>query len=237
MFASSQGDKAQGAASFRIGDTRHSRDKRCRPCSSRCWAATMDNKGKGNAMMRGPGGAQKAAEEKTDVEVGGAVAVASGSLRRAQDRDRGRAGFKSAWSPRAGRELQASRPVSFGRRRHFRGSYASLEKVAAAIGKIPNPVRLEGHTDSRPISTTRFRSNWELSAARSIALMEILTHSLRCADASACRSPAMPTPRPWLRTIPKKAARCNRRVDIVILNEQGIVAEPPKVEETAAPKK
>ena len=49
------------------------------------------------------------------------------------------------------------------------GAYEGLEKVAAAIAKMPNPVRLEGHTDSRPIKTARFHSNWELSAARSIA--------------------------------------------------------------------
>jgi len=30
-------------------------------------------------------------------------------------------------------------------------------------------VRLEGHTDSIPIHTVRFHSNWELSAARSMA--------------------------------------------------------------------
>src|SRR6266436_3972409 len=53
-------------------------------------------------------------------------------------------------------------------------TYSSLEKVATAIGKLPNPVRLEGHTDSVPIHTARFRSNWELSAARAIALLEIM---------------------------------------------------------------
>jgi chemotaxis protein MotB len=42
----------------------------------------------------------------------------------------------------------------------------AMEKVAAAMRKVPNPARLEGHTDSIPIRTPRFRSNWELSAAR-----------------------------------------------------------------------
>ena len=38
------------------------------------------------------------------------------------------------------------------------------------MNRVPNPARAEGHTDSIPIHNSRFRSNWELSAARSIAL-------------------------------------------------------------------
>ncbi len=53
-------------------------------------------------------------------------------------------------------------------------TYPSIEKIAAAIRQIPNPVRMEGHTDAVPIHNSRFRSNWELSAARSIALLEML---------------------------------------------------------------
>ena len=49
-----------------------------------------------------------------------------------------------------------------------------LAKIAAVVQALPNPVRLEGHTDSRPIHTSRFRSNWELSSARSIAMLELL---------------------------------------------------------------
>ncbi len=54
-------------------------------------------------------------------------------------------------------------------------TYDSLAKIAETIGKLPNPVRLEGHTDSIPIHTARFHSNWELSAARSIAMLELLS--------------------------------------------------------------
>ena len=54
-------------------------------------------------------------------------------------------------------------------------AYKSIEKVAKAMKQIPNPSRLEGHTDAKPIHNSRFRSNWELSAARSIALLDLLT--------------------------------------------------------------
>ena len=35
-------------------------------------------------------------------------------------------------------------------------------------------LRIDGHTDKRPISTPQFPSNWELSAARAIAVAKIL---------------------------------------------------------------
>ncbi|HEX5689937.1 MAG TPA: OmpA family protein, partial [Roseiflexaceae bacterium] len=50
----------------------------------------------------------------------------------------------------------------------------TIREIASAIKQLPNPVRFEGHTDSVPINNERFRSNWELSAARSIAVMELL---------------------------------------------------------------
>lgn len=36
-------------------------------------------------------------------------------------------------------------------------------------------LRIDGHTDKRPISTARFPSNWELSTARAIAIVKHLT--------------------------------------------------------------
>lgn len=57
-----------------------------------------------------------------------------------------------------------------------------LTKLAETLRKvmqeIPSDIdwvlRVDGHTDSRPISTARFPSNWELSAARAIAVSKFL---------------------------------------------------------------
>lgn len=54
----------------------------------------------------------------------------------------------------------------------YPSAFDSLAKVAAIIRDLPNAVRLEGHTDSVPIHNQRFRSNWDLSAARSIAVLQ-----------------------------------------------------------------
>jgi chemotaxis protein MotB len=51
----------------------------------------------------------------------------------------------------------------------------SLKEVAATIPPdVGWILRVDGHTDRRPISNELFRSNWDLSAARAIAVVEAL---------------------------------------------------------------
>jgi chemotaxis protein MotB len=58
-----------------------------------------------------------------------------------------------------------------------------LEKLASALGdlereippEIPWVMRVDGHTDKRPLAGTgQFKSNWELSASRAIAVVQFL---------------------------------------------------------------
>src|ERR1700731_3238271 len=46
-----------------------------------------------------------------------------------------------------------------------------LDKLAEVLKPFPNPIRVEGHTDNRPIKTAAFPSNWELSAARAASVV------------------------------------------------------------------
>jgi len=41
-----------------------------------------------------------------------------------------------------------------------------LQKIAAVLGDLPNPVQVGGHTDSRPYAPGSNKSNWELSFER-----------------------------------------------------------------------
>jgi chemotaxis protein MotB len=54
-------------------------------------------------------------------------------------------------------------------------SYPFLNKVGNLLSQIPNFVKVEGHTDNRPIATYRFPSNWELSSARASSVIRYLT--------------------------------------------------------------
>ncbi len=57
-----------------------------------------------------------------------------------------------------------------------------LDKLASALldleGKIPKDLawvlRIDGHTDTRPIATAQFPTNWELSSARAISVVQYL---------------------------------------------------------------
>jgi chemotaxis protein MotB len=59
---------------------------------------------------------------------------------------------------------------------------AELEKLAAALTEldrqIPSEIawvlRVDGHTDVRPINSPLFKSNWELSSARAISVVQYL---------------------------------------------------------------
>src|ERR1700689_3664535 len=50
-----------------------------------------------------------------------------------------------------------------------------LDKLAEVLKPFPNPIRVEGHTDDRPIKTASFPSNWELSAARAASVVHEFT--------------------------------------------------------------
>lgn len=105
-------------------------------------------------------------------------------------------------------------------------SYPSIAQIATVLGGLHNPVRLEGHTDSIPIHTARFDSNWELSAARAIAMLNLLAVKFsiprsRCAIAGYADTIPVDS-----NDTPQGRAR-NRRVDVVILNDKTIFDAKP----------
>jgi len=52
---------------------------------------------------------------------------------------------------------------------------AIIGRLSDALGRFPNPVRVEGHTDNVPIRTRAYPSNWELSAARAATVVHIMS--------------------------------------------------------------
>jgi chemotaxis protein MotB len=105
------------------------------------------------------------------------------------------------------------------------GSVPILSKIAAETKGVANSIRLEGHTDSVPIHNSRFRSNWELSAARAISMMELLREHFEIpAGRMSIAGYAEIAPSDTNETAEGRAH--NRRVDLVVLSAEGEKSEP-----------
>jgi len=55
------------------------------------------------------------------------------------------------------------------------GAAKALQELAGTLIQIENRIKVAGHTDAVPISSGRFRSNWELSMTRARIVAGILT--------------------------------------------------------------
>jgi chemotaxis protein MotB len=114
-------------------------------------------------------------------------------------------------------------------------SYPILEKLAQVLSKLPNPLRLEGHTDSVPINNSRFHDNWELSAARSIAMLRLLRERFAIESGRMAIVGYADTNASEPETTPEARAR-NRRVDVVVVSDYGMRAESSPSETPAIKK-
>lgn len=100
-----------------------------------------------------------------------------------------------------------------------------LRKVGELLSQIPNPVKVEGHTDNWPISTEKFPSNWELSTGRAASVVRFL---LANSDVSGGRLQAggYGEHHPIDSNATARGRQNNRRVDIIILRASLFGAEP-----------
>jgi chemotaxis protein MotB len=100
-----------------------------------------------------------------------------------------------------------------------------LDLVSADIIGMPNHVRVEGHTDNRPIHNADFPSNWELSTARATTVVRYLIerHGFPANKISAVGYSEY---RPYVPNNSIENRALNRRVDIVVLTMELSAAEP-----------
>ena len=91
-----------------------------------------------------------------------------------------------------------------------------VDRIAGLLEDIPNLTVIEGHTCSLPIKTSRYPSNWELSAARACAVARYLVEQWEiepvrlAATGYAASRPVAPNDR-------EEGRAQNRRVEIVLL--------------------
>jgi chemotaxis protein MotB len=222
MFATSQADHGKAA---RVSESvrKALEDGQAKAVLAAILGGTRDDKGKGNAMMKGPGGAKPTVQEtRPTADLAGSLDALRAALKLEIEKGQ----LQITLEPR-GLVISLREAAFFasGGDTVYPGTYPSIEKIARAIAALPSQVRLEGHTDSVPIHNSRFRSNWELSAARSIAMLELLVSRFDI-------PPQRLAVAGYADTVPvesndtEQGRAHNRRVDIVILNEFGLSPEP-----------
>ena len=223
MFASSQSDKGR-AQQVSESVKKALEENQIATAIAGILGGTADQKGLGNAQMRGPGGTQKISKEtaQTMMELQASHQFLTRELQHQIEQGK----LIVNLTPR-GLVVSLQEAAFFppGDDTVSADAYDTLHKIAEAIRQLPNPVRLEGHTDSVPIHNTRFRSNWELSAGRSIAMMEFLAQEFDVAREKMAIAGYADTVPVADNGTPEGRAR-NRRVDIVVLNQSGLSVEP-----------
>jgi chemotaxis protein MotB len=89
-----------------------------------------------------------------------------------------------------------------------------LKVLAPQLKSRKLEVRIEGHTDNRPIANGRFHSNWELSTARALAVMTtLLAEEMPPARVSIAGCGEY---RPIADNATEDGRKQNRRVDLVV---------------------
>ena len=97
-------------------------------------------------------------------------------------------------------------------------AFPILSQLADVLSGIPNKIALVGHADSIPIHNSRFHSNWELSAARSLSLLTALANQYGIPESRlSVQSYGSNDPKTSNETEAGRAE--NRRVEILILDD------------------
>jgi chemotaxis protein MotB len=236
MFASSQTDKSRAKQISQAVENALENGKSVSVPSAvaKILGGTVDDKGQGNAQMKGPGGAQKAPKEAPPdiMELAPSMKMLSTEL--ADEIKTGK--VEVSMQPR-GLVVSLKQTAFFPSGTDTLGPNALpvIAKLADALRGLKNPIRVEGHTDAIPIHTDRFRSNWELSSARAIAMMEVLAKRFEIGyDRMAVVGYAQTAPIGPNDTEEGRAR--NRRVDLVILNDYAVKASEPGTQNQVAPK-
>lgn len=90
-----------------------------------------------------------------------------------------------------------------------------ITKITEVVASTPGKIIVAGHTDNIPISTRRFRSNWELSSARAVTVVHAML-SNAALDESRFLIQGYADSRPLVSNDSSENRAQNRRVELVI---------------------
>ncbi len=92
--------------------------------------------------------------------------------------------------------------------------YPLLDKIGQALAKVSERIMIVGHTDSSPIFSAKFPSNWDLSKARALSVAELLTGNKKISATIVSEGRA--DTQPMVANDSPEHKAMNRRVEIII---------------------
>jgi chemotaxis protein MotB len=96
------------------------------------------------------------------------------------------------------------------------GADEKIERIAKVLLQHGLDLRVEGHSDNQPIHTGQFRSNWELSTARAMAVLLLLVDKGGM-DPTKMSVAGYGEFRPIADNFTPEGRQMNRRVDLVVV--------------------
>ncbi|MEH7335172.1 flagellar motor protein MotB [Neobacillus drentensis] len=97
-------------------------------------------------------------------------------------------------------------------------SLTILDDLLDLIKQVQNPISIEGHTDNVPITGGKFKSNWELSAARALSVLYYFEQ--KGIPSKKLQFSGFGEQKPIYPNDSLEHRQANRRVDITILKTE-----------------
>ena len=101
------------------------------------------------------------------------------------------------------------------------GFHKVMDKISSVLATKPGRILVAGHTDNIPISTGRFRSNWELSSARAVTVLHSMLRNKQIAQ-DRVQVQGFADTKPLEDNATPQCRAKNRRVELVILRGSDI---------------
>ena len=97
---------------------------------------------------------------------------------------------------------------------------AMIDSIGKILNTVPgNSILVEGHTDNIPISSSQYKTNWELSSARANNVLHVLMNDLKI-NPLRLTSSGYGEYRPEASNSTEIGRAQNRRVEIVVLKDE-----------------
>ena len=98
-------------------------------------------------------------------------------------------------------------------------SKSVLDEISKLISKLPNGILVEGHTDTKPMSSSKFPSNWELSVGRAVNVVRYFSEK-KGIEPSRFTATGYGEYQSIAPNDNEKNMALNRRVNILILSDE-----------------